>query len=362
MTPPLDVIGDIANPTLTDNTQGNLTWETTADWDGAVESYAVVHDQFGDYPASDIIQLGIPVDTDMDAYWTLHDSTGPVTEEVNGNDGTVNGATLDASGVVNTTSADFSNDDITLFASSDYMKDAPITVFFLVNFDTFQEQMLFQGKKDDYRNSGPRCWNGGGGSEFLFRFYVNNNATAVKTSSSGYVTGEWYVFCFTMDGNGDMEAWIDKTSLGTDSGSTTLGWSDAADPAIIGSRGAAADYLNGRMSNLAVLNTAWTQALQDELVDSLSSGYLTTGTKTFAAPTQPDLANLSYTLNGESITLDVIGSPGTGSEETVSQSLDGSSSYTLSWTNSHTDFRVKINISTATITTSPTFDAVTLTG
>lgn len=70
---------------------------------------------------------------------------------------------------------------------------------------------------------------------------------------------------------------------------------------------------------------------------------LTTDTKTFSEGTQPDLQNLTYTLNSQSIVLDVIGSPGTASEEVVSQTLDGSSSYSLTWSNGHTDFRITID-------------------
>ena len=89
---------------------------------------------------------------------------------------------------------------------------------------------------------------------------------------------------------------------------------------------------------------------------------LTTATKSFGGGVQPDLENLQYSLNGESITITVIGSPGTASEEQVTQSLGGASSYTLSWANDHTDFRVKIQMDTGDVNTTPTLQNVDLTG
>ena len=91
-----------------------------------------------------------------------------------------------------------------------------------------------------------------------------------------------------------------------------------------------------------------------------SSGLLTSATKSFTTARQPDISSTTYTLNGESIELQVIGSPGTASEEQVSANLDGSSSFTLSWSNSHTDFRVEPNLSTTSEGTTPLFEGVVL--
>lgn len=82
-----------------------------------------------------------------------------------------------------------------------------------------------------------------------------------------------------------------------------------------------------------------------------SSGTLTTATKSFASATKTNLTNLEYSLNGGSVTLDVIGSPGTASEEIVTQTLDGSERYDLSWSNKHTDYRVKLTLSNGNDTT-----------
>ena len=92
------------------------------------------------------------------------------------------------------------------------------------------------------------------------------------------------------------------------------------------------------------------------------TGNLTTATKSFSGDVQPDLTDLSYTLNGQDVTLDVIGSPGTASEETKTVTLDGSSSFTLSWNATHTDFRIQVNMTCGDRQTSPTVDKLRLGG
>lgn len=93
-----------------------------------------------------------------------------------------------------------------------------------------------------------------------------------------------------------------------------------------------------------------------------SSGSLTTVERSFSSPQTPDLTGLVYTLNGETISVDVVGSPGTASEEVVTQSLGGATSYDLTWSNSHSDFEVVFNLSTADTSTTPQVDDLTLTG
>jgi hypothetical protein len=87
-----------------------------------------------------------------------------------------------------------------------------------------------------------------------------------------------------------------------------------------------------------------------------SSGSLTTVEKSFSSPQKPDLTGLVYTLNSQSITVDVVGSTGTASEERVSVTLDGATQYELSWSNSHTDFRLEYSLSTSDTSQTPTVD------
>lgn len=93
-----------------------------------------------------------------------------------------------------------------------------------------------------------------------------------------------------------------------------------------------------------------------------SSGSLTTVARSFPSPQTPDLSGLVYTLNTQSISVNVVGSPGTASEEIVTQSLGGASSYGLTWTSAHTDFEVVFSLSTADTSQTPQVDDLTLQG
>lgn len=78
-----------------------------------------------------------------------------------------------------------------------------------------------------------------------------------------------------------------------------------------------------------------------------ASGTLTTATKSFSSPQKPNLSGFAYNLNGQSATVDVVGSPGTSSEERITVPLDGSTSYSIhdQWSDAHTDFRLEFSLS-----------------
>jgi hypothetical protein len=90
-------------------------------------------------------------------------------------------------------------------------------------------------------------------------------------------------------------------------------------------------------------------------------GTLTTQTKTFDSAIEPSLTDMVYSLSGADISLDVIGSPGTASEEIHSTGLSGEAEWSPSWANSHTDFRVKPRMQSDDKSNIPTLDSLTLT-
>lgn len=89
-----------------------------------------------------------------------------------------------------------------------------------------------------------------------------------------------------------------------------------------------------------------------------SSGSITTGTKTFSTPTRPDLSDLTYSLNGGTITITVTGSPGDTTEETVTQTLTGFSEYSLSWSSDHAKFKITVDFSVTDTSATPTLSKV----
>lgn len=115
------------------------------------------------------------------------------------------------------------------------------------------------------------------------------------------------------------------------------------------SNGARVDkYLDGGLAHMRIYDRVLSQSEIQAYIDAATGGSLTTASKSFSSGKQPDLQNLVYSLNGGSVDIDVIWSPGTASEEIVnSGTLDGTQTgVTLTWSSNHTNFRVRPNLST----------------
>lgn len=150
--------------------------------------------------------------------------------------------------------------------------------------------------------------------------------------------GEWREFEVTLDfpNNSYDITWKDITGNTTSSSSTGNSFDNGASGIY--------DIQVGETDN------TWCSArpsLPGRYMDQLwgsyrnVSGYGDSPIKSFSNSQTPDLQNLDYDLNGSDATLTVYGSPGTASEETNQVTLDGSTSYSLSWSSSHTDFKVR---------------------
>jgi len=100
----------------------------------------------------------------------------------------------------------------------------------------------------------------------------------------------------------------------------------------------------------------------DIRVQAAGGAFFTTYTQSFSEPCQPDLQNLDYTLNGATVDLNVIGSPGTADEEIQTATLDGSSGFVLAWGSNHQDFRIQAELVDANLPDQPTITRLELAG
>lgn len=307
----------------------SLTWSTATDWDNAVSESNVAH-------PSDIVQL-YPGDDSFEDI-TLNDPP-PDPPYINVNNATI----TNTRGYDGSYSLTFTRD---LGLSLDETGVQP-DVFSFVYWET---QNISGFGIHLYDSSGNEiCVIGSNNPE--------PHVKGANTDEDGASPGDynsWRRFTITFDwANNQFDVlWEDVTGDAADQT-----WSNL-------------DFINVNASDLAEWRedtNSWNGGPPDveELFFDNSWGVYTTGsietaTKSFATDVQPDLSGLTYSLNGGSMSVDVIGSPGTGSEETVTQTLDGSSSYSLSWSNSHTDFRIKVNFTAADRDSNQTFSAVTL--
>jgi len=353
------------------NIKKTKTWETATDWDNAVSESGMVHADTAntDHNDAGALKMGYPYDfglitpTPLGA-WPQHEDSGSTAHDLsNSYDGSPSGGTSQGNtGILGATSYQYkpaggSDADVEISRSSDLDPSNMGDTFtftqwvFTNNFNTsdWQNVLTIGGGGNDViglksgRNSGN--WQ-------LFLDTSNTTIGHVESDTAPTV-GAWEFVVLVYDGS-EARLYVDGSKVYTWSASGSL--DSTSEDWRIGNRGEKGESWDGKITETRIYNEALTasqvQALYD-IVDQPST--LTTASKSFSEATKPDLQNLSYTLNGESIALDVIGSPGTASEETVTQTLDGASSYTLSWSNSHTDFRLKPQLSTTDETVSPTF-------
>lgn len=359
----LEPIGDIADVSLSaGGTTETLTWNTGTDWDNAADEEGVVHESNTntDWPGDSTIALGYPsTDTDLAFYYPFHEDSGSTIHDLANNaDVSLSSPTFNEAGPGSGSSVLFDGvDDSGVDSGFSVSMSLPHTValWYETTGTDYDTILKFEGSSGYLRldhnvaSAGkPRYW-----------FTSSEGNVAVEPSSGSYNDGNWHVFVARRTGtsSSDVDLWIDGTDVGenvlrsgTQSGITvdTIRWAENSSNR----------YWDGNLAEFRY----WNRALSTTEAAALDirDGYLTSATKSFSASGTPDLQNLSYSLNGQSITLDVIGSPGQAGEETISQTLDGSTSYSLTWSNSHTDFRVEPNFSTTDVTTSPTFSAAEL--
>jgi len=356
-----------------------ITWETATDWDNAVSEDGIVHESVTntDHNDAGTLQMGYPYDfslvtpTPLGA-WPQHEDSGTTAHDLSdGYDGTVTGDTGQGkTGILGAASYQYkpaggSDADIEIARSGDLDPSNMGDTFTLTQWV--------------YTNNYTSSWEnvltiGGGGNDVIglksgrssgnWELYLDTSNLDIGhvESNTTPTTGAWEFIVLTYDGSaGEAKLYVDGSDVYTWSASGDL--DSTSEDWRIGNRGEKNEAWDGKIAETRIYNEALTASQVQTLYDIVDQpSTLTTASKSFSEATEPDLQNLSYALNGESITLDVIGSPGTASEETVSQTLSGASGYTLTWSNSHTNFRLKPQLSTTDKTASPTFSRGELIG
>jgi len=374
MTPPLNPIGDIATPALTEG--GGITWETATDWDNAVDEARVVHDTFGDRDEGEVVlgfKLSSQASANLLAYYPFDDESTPINGYGPGavDLGTNGTLSLGATGLLGSTEIDFTDAFVGQNPGGfDIGGQNSLTVLVWVNPDAVPSGTPGHGGAGGIdtdlvmlrTNNNDVCsLNLGNGDECHFYVDGGDGGVSITSSGAGIGTGTWYLVAGTWDGS-TMRLWLDAAQQASTSYSNGITNADPRE-SYFGAwdNSGPADSLNGQMGEIRIYDGNLTPSELQEIYDTVySGGYLTTATKSFVLDQTPDLSALDYALNGEGITLDVIGSPGTASEEIVSQTLDGATSYNLTWSASHADFRIKINHSTITPTATPVMRSMSL--
>lgn len=364
----LSPIGDIANNTFTQ--VASLNWSTATDWDNAVDEHAVAHESTAntDFNDATIVRMGISPSyvSSAFAHYPLDEDSGSTVYDVSGNsrDGSAtNTPTQGVGGHGGTSAYDFeqSNGEYVDTPILNVTGDA-VTVAAMIkqeyNSSDKYSRLVYLG--EDYRPVGlvPYLHDSGDWEPYFeVQAGGSRETSGSPFQSKGATTfnyGTWYTIVGRYDGS-TVECWVNKTQVNSASQSGNIDTSYYSNGGAIARRFGSGEYYDGIVDNVIVEARAWSNAEIESWHDALTSGYLETATKSFSGPETPNLQNLGYSLNAQTIDLKVIGSPGTASEEIVTQTLDGATSYSLAWSNAHSDFRLRPEFSTTDPTTTPTF-------
>lgn len=338
-------------------------WSTAADWDAAVSESGVVHESFGDLPGAGTVQLGYPSSApNLEAYFPLDEDSGTTAADVTGNgyDGTIDSATLGQTGINGSTCFDFNGTDghVTIGGRPVDLSQA----------FTFSARVYFDSLDSDQTVISQETHNGldcqlrydSGDNVWMMNL---NDATSWRYAESTTTpyTDDWVSLVGVHRPSiPEIQVYVNGNPEGTDITDGDVPNSATSDASIGARDNGASRNVDGRIDDVRFYQAALTDAEVLDLHQAGTQGSLTTATKSIETAGQPDLEGLSYSLNGGSIAVDVIGSPGTVNEEVVTQSLDGATDYSLSWSNSHTDFRLELSLSSSSVETSPDFSSATI--
>jgi len=343
----LGAIGDIGSASF--GTVETLTWSTATEWDNAVSEAGIAHEDVTntDYNDASVVRQGYSYqnplhDADLSLFAPMDEDSGSTSYDFSGNnrDGSINGATIGVSEILGTTGYDLDGTDdyIDWGDMSELQSPSAVTVATFINPDT-----------TSYSDRGSLVYKGGSGDD-NFGLWIDGNLTWYADSGGGsqtttsISTGTWTMIVAVFDG-GNQNNILYKNGTQVDSANTSSGTLDSnTNPVVFGRRGDRNErYYDGQAGITWIWNRVLTSSEISTLWDVTRGGNLTSATKSFSSSTQPDLVNLDYTLNAGTLSIDVIGSPGTADEEIQnSGNLDGTqTAASLTWNSGHTDFRVK---------------------
>jgi len=277
------------------------------------------------------------------AHWPLQEDSGDANDASgNGNTGTVNGATQGATGLLGATaySLDGSNDYVNLGNYRDLSAGA-FTISLWTNFPSVSNYRVIHGTNT---NTPKFAVDTPGTSPGKLRILLNDGTNSMTaTTTNSYDDGVWHFVTATWDGSSTAKIYVDGEERASSSNSS-MGTFDGGKTKAIGRDGDGDSfYWNGSITAVRDYDHRLTPAEIQYLYDRVTMPTYSTGVKTYGSTITPDLEVPTFTLNGESCEITVVGSPGTASEEKQSASLTGgTTSYTLSWGSSHTDFRLDV--------------------
>jgi hypothetical protein len=329
-------------------TASPIVWETASDWNNAVSqsgAYAqsVTDTDYGDSAllrqAWDYANFS-EITPDPAAVYPLHEDSGSTAYDIVGGDnGTISGPTLSIDAPLGVTGYSFDGTDDLVTPSAAHLasQSAWTWTCWARNISGGRNSMVYTENQ------------GGSGSRILIYIGDTNNSSTpsvrFRVSGTVLIEGEdfsdnnWHHVAIVKRADNDWELFVDGSSVGT---STTSKSTFSASDTELGGSAVFGQYGNNELAGVRLYQTDLSNTEVSTLYNTVATaGSLETGTKSFNTSQTPDLSVSGLTLDGATdMAVDVIGSP-SGTSETNTVQVTGDGTYSITWNNSHTDFRVR---------------------
>lgn len=168
---------------------------------------------------------------------------------------------------------------------------------------------------------------------------ISTTDSLTQTTAS-LAEGQSETLTWTVDGDSPGDAFIRADLTGNTSGITE---STQVDTRVYSASGTVT-WETYDWANVAPSSDNYYEPTDGTVttLDIDNSTTIKTETKSFPSQTQPDLVNLDYSPGDMEVDISVVGSPETPSEEIVTTTLVGNPAEELTWSSSHTDFRLEL--------------------
>lgn len=341
----------------------SVSWNTSTDWDNSGDENSVVHESVAntDHNNASNVSLGYSANSplysqNLSAYWLLQEDSGSTAYDFSGNnnDGTISGATVGEAGILSTTAYSFDGggDDIEVADSNQLdLASGNFSISVWIKYD---------GSGDTYKTILSKA-DSSANKAYVLRLDGSDNI-GVRIDSSSYWsstslnTNSWKQVVWTQTDsntkiyvNGSIV--YDQTTESYDNDNNNV-------LRIAENSWNGGDNIGGKIADVRIYNRSLSQS-EIKTLHNITQGYLETQDKVISG--KPNLDATASIHSDTSISVDVIGDPGEASEETNTVSLnDGSNSYSLSWSNSHDNYKINATLSTSNISRTPILSSTTL--
>lgn len=267
-----------------------LKWNIASEWDNYQSQSSVVHEPTPAGVGADTVGVGydtstLPQQSNVVAYWPLTDSSGAEDVVNSNNMSTVSGATAQGgSNLVSRPTYDFESADYLEYsADGTFDITGDLTISCWINLDNLSDhnKHTMLARRDASGTETTFSFRAEVIDDQLSYFHWDGSSNIGITRSFTWSTGTWYHCVIVRDSSvGDLELYVDGTSLGTTSYSSSPASNTLNTRMGVRAEDDTTEDMNGSVAHMMVWDTALTSSEVSTLYGIQSGGSIITGRKT----------------------------------------------------------------------------------